>query len=330
MTWQTVSNHRCELGESPFWHPHEKLLYWVDIAAKLILRCDPGQVGTTEVWPMTAPYALEPGCIAPASNGGLVIALRDGVYRAPTWQGPITRWVGFDFDTTTTRFNDGKCDPQGRFWAGTVYEVKDGQKKAALYCIDARGGQTPVVQQLIDHVVTANGIAWSPDQKTLYWTDTPSHQIRAWDWNALNNSLSAERVFHAFAPKPAGWVYTGEPVAPPNPKGHPNTSAKTPGHYGGRPDGCAIDVQGNYWVAMYEGGCVLKLSPQGALLASIPTPLLCPTMPCFGGADLQTLYLTSASKGRGAQELADMPLSGRVLSMRVDVPGLPVNFFSES
>ena len=99
--------------------------------------------------------------------------------------------------------------------------------------------------------------------------------------------------------------------------------------YGGRPDGAAVDVQGNYFVAMFEGRRLLKLAPTGELLAEIPTPVQCPTMPCFGGDDGQTLYLTTARHQRSVQELADLPLSGCVFSMRVNVPGLPVNFFRD-
>lgn len=99
--------------------------------------------------------------------------------------------------------------------------------------------------------------------------------------------------------------------------------------YGGRPDGAAVDSEGNYYVAMFEGQRVLKLSPGGEVLAEIPTPVVCPTMVCFGGDDLQTLYLTTARHGRPAAELAAMPLSGAVFSMRVTVPGLPVNFFAD-
>jgi sugar lactone lactonase YvrE len=155
--------------------------------------------------------------------------------------------------------------------------------------------------------MTGNGLAWSPDSRTLYWTDTQSHQVRAWDWDAQANRLSNGRVFHQFDPKPAGWK-PGQPG------------------YGGRPDGAAVDLEGNYWCAMYEGSRIVKLAPDGRLLQEVPTPMLCPTMPCFGGADRCTLYLTSAGN-RPHEELAALPQSGCVVAMQVDVPGLPVNFF---
>lgn len=304
MNWQTVVAEPSELGESPFWHPLEQMLYWVDIPAKKILRANVF-MGTVQSWAI----ASEPGCIAPARSGGLVMALRDGIYRARDWGGELQCLVKFAHDSRTTRFNDGKCDPEGRFWAGTMYEPRDA-RQAELYSVDCRDGRGPVVELKARDATIANGLAWSPDGKTLYWADTPGHIIHAWDWDAASNALSGQRVFQQFPLKPQDWQYG------------------LPG-YGGRPDGAAVDVQGNYLVAMFEGRRLLKFAATGELLAEIPTPVQCPTMPCFGGDDGQTLYLTTARHNRSAQELADMPLSGCIFSMRVDVPGLPVNFFRD-
>ena len=165
-----------------------------------------------------------------------------------------------------------------------------------------------MLQAKAGNATPANGLAWSPDAATLYWTDTPSHTIRAWNWDAASNVISGERIFRQWPGKPAGW----QPGMP---------------GYGGRPDGAAVDVQGNYYVAMYEGGQLLKLSPGGEVLAEFAVPAQCPTMPCFGGADLKTLYLTTARQGRPAGELRDWPGSGCIFSMQAEVPGLPVNFF---
>lgn len=307
MTWTQVTTQPDLLGESPFWHPHERKLYWVDIDAKQVRRVDP-QGGAIESWEMP----LEPGCIAPAGDGGLVIALRDGVYRSRDWGGALTLVARFAYDPATTRFNDGKADPQGRFWAGTMYEPRDA-RKAELYSVDLRGvdgrAPAPTIEVKANNATIANGLAWSPDAKTVYWTDTTQHAISAWDWSAHSNAMTRHRVFKQFPMKPAGW---------------------TPGQggYGGRPDGASVDVEGNYWVAMFEGGRLLKLSPAGEVVDEISIPVRCPTMPCFGGDDLRTLYVTSASHKRSPQELREFPLSGCVLSMRVDVPGLPVNFVS--
>jgi sugar lactone lactonase YvrE len=305
-TWQRVLPHRCELGESPFWHPHEQLLYWLDIPARQIHRANLF-MGTFESWAMPQ----DPGCMAPAASGGLVIALRDGIYRARDWGGDLSLLARFNHDPANTRFNDGKADPLGRFWAGTMYEPRDA-RKAELFSVDSRtstGEQTqPTIQLKAQNGVIANGLAWSPDQRTVYWTDTTHHVIQSWDWDAHTNAMSQHRVFRQFDAKPVGWA-PGQPG------------------YGGRPDGAAVDADGNYWVAMFEGGRVLQLSPAGELLAEYPVPARCPTMPCFGGDDGRTLYLTTASHGRSLPELAEFPDSGCLFSMRVDVPGLPVNFF---
>jgi sugar lactone lactonase YvrE len=304
MTWQTIAAEPSELGESPFWHPDEQMLYWVDIDGKKINRCNVF-MGTVERWPMPS----EPGCIAPARSGGLVIALRDGIYRAATWGGELKQLVKAGHDTATTRFNDGKADPEGRFWAGTMFEPRT-EARAELFSLDGRGGRAPALERKAGHATIANGLAWSPDAKTIYWADTPSHTVRAWDWNASSNAMSGERIFRQWPGKPAGWK-------------------SGMAGYSGRPDGAAVDVQGNYYVAMYEGARVVKLSPAGDVVAEFAVPALCPTMPCFGGDDLKTLYLTTARHQRPAAELEAFPDSGCVFSMQVDVPGLPVNFFVE-
>jgi sugar lactone lactonase YvrE len=302
MTWHALTTEPNTLGESPFWHPAEQQLYWVDIAQRMLWRCNVF-MGTVQTWSMPS----EPGCIAPAQGGGLVIALRDGVYLAREWGGALQRLAQLDYSIATTRANDGKCDPHGRFWVGTYYEPRD-LPLAALYCIDARGPGAVQASYMLRDSQVANGLAWSPDGTTLYWADTGSHVVYAWDWEGERNTLSRQRVFAQFPGKPEGWQ-PGQPG------------------YGGRPDGATVDSAGNYWVAMYEGARVLQFSPAGELLADIPTPAQCPTMPCFGGADLQTLYLTTARQKRPATELEMYPQSGCVFSMRVSVPGMPANFF---
>ena len=297
--WQTVTTQPCGLGESPFWHPAEQQLYWVDIAGQQIHRCNVF-MGSVESWAMPS----EPGCIAPAASGGLVIALRDGIYSAHQWGGALQLLAAAQHDTTTTRFNDGKADPSGRFWAGTMFEPRTAAS-AQLFSLD--GG---ALQVKASNATIANGLAWSPNAKTVYWADTPTHTVRAWDWNQHTNAMSGERVFKQWPGKPAGWQFGMA-------------------GYGGRPDGAAVDVEGNYYVAMFEGARICKLSPSGQELASIDLPALCPTMPCFGGDDLKTLYVTTARTHRSAAELQAFPQSGCVFSTRVDVPGLPVNFYRD-
>ncbi len=305
MHWQRASAQRDQLGESPFWHPQERRLYWVDIPGRQLRRMDPDQ-GTVESWPMPQ----EPGCIAPLRVGGLMVALRDGVYRSFDWGGALTLVARFDYDVKTTRFNDGKADPLGRFWAGTLYEPKDA-RVASLYSVDLRPdavheGQ-PLIELKANQAITGNGLAWSPDARVVYWADTADHRIDAWDWDPPSNEMRSHRTFARFPPKPTGWK--------------PGDTG-----YGGRPDGAAVDSVGNYWCAMYEGGRLLRIAPSGQVLSDIPLPVRCPTMPCFGGDDLRTLYITSASHNRPQEELKAFADSGFVIAARVDVPGLPVNF----
>lgn len=314
--WQTVVPATYALGESPFWHPQEQMLYWVDISGKQVLRANV-YMGTVEAWDLPS----EPGCIAPAVSGGLVLALRDGVYRGASWAGPLNLIAKLGYDPTYHRANDGKCDALGRFWVGTLDETRT-TRDAALYCIDARASAstgTPLVDRVLGApslpVTTANGLAFSPDNRTLYWADTPSHTVMAWNQEPDSLALSKQRVFASFKTKPEGWSS--------NPHDANN------GTYRGRPDGAAVDVFGNYWVAMFEGRRVCQFAANGDLLAEFHVPMQCPTAICFGGEDLKTLYLTSAKHHRSSAELDAFPLSGAVMSMRTEVAGLPVNFFMD-
>ncbi len=299
LDWHRFTSTPDALGESPFFHPLERRLYWVDVAGRCLRRAAAGTshaLRGVQSWPMPS----EPGCIAPARSGGLVIALRDGLYRARVWGGPLALVARALHDPATTRFNDGRADPQGRFWVGTRYAPRD-PPLAGLYCFSE--GQ---LRQMAGDARTGNGLAFSPDGRTLYWADTAAHRITAWDWDAQANRLGASRVFHQFAAPPA--------------------ASGTPAQDAGAAYGAAIDREGHYWCAMYEGGRLLRISPEGRVLQDIPVPVRCPTMPCFGGEDSRTLYLTTAREGRPTRELQAMPLSGHVLWTRVEVPGQPVDF----
>jgi sugar lactone lactonase YvrE len=284
------------VGESPMWHPRERVLYYCDIPGRCVNRYDPA-TGDLSHWP----FDTEVASLAPMLDGGMLLAARDGLWRFDTRTGARTLLAPPPYDPHTERFNDGKCDPQGRFWVGTIYEPRDAAR-AALYRFQ-RDTLTPCA----DGITTSNGLAWSPDGRTMYWSDTKAHVIHAFDFDALGGTLSRRRVFCQFPLKPAG---------------------PTPADYGGRPDGAAVDVAGNYWVAMFEGQRLLCLSPTGQRLHEVLLPVRCPTMPCFGGADLKTLYVTTARENRPAAELAQQPLAGCVLSMRVEVPGLPAHLYA--
>lgn len=284
------------LGESPLWHPVEQVLYYCDIPGRKLNRFDP-RTADLQHWSFDTNVA----CCAPMVDGGLLLAMRDGLFRFDTQSGERTHLLDAPYDVATERFNDGKCDPQGRFWVGTIYEPRD-PALAALYCYT--NGE---LKKKADAITVSNGLAWSPDGCTQYWSDTKAHAVYAFDFDPATGDLHQRRTFAHFAPKVAGASLD---------------------EYGGRPDGAAVDAEGCYWVAMFEGQRVLRLSPQGELLREVHLPVRCPTMPCFGGADLKTLYITTASEGRPADELLEQPWAGCVLSLRVDVPGLPANVFA--
>ncbi|HET7525862.1 MAG TPA: SMP-30/gluconolactonase/LRE family protein [Burkholderiaceae bacterium] len=281
------------LGESPFWHPDESALYWCDITGRRIHRWR-ADAAVHDRWQ----YPCEPGCIAPLVGGGLLAAMRDGLWRVDTTTGARALVCAPPYDPACERFNDGKADPTGRFWVGTMFEPRT--PHAALYRFaDGR------CERIAGDITTSNGLAWSPDGGTLYWSDTRAHVVRAFDVDLATGGLSNGRDFARFAPPGAGDAATT---------------------YGGRPDGAAVDCEGAYWVAMFEGQRLLRLGRDGRVLEVHALPVRCPTMPCFGGSDLRTLYVTTARANRSADELASQLLAGRVLSRRVDVPGLPVNF----
>jgi sugar lactone lactonase YvrE len=281
------------LGESPMWHPREQVLYWCDIPGKRLNRFAPSH-GELVHWD----FPCEPASLAPCLDGRLIIAMRDGLWRFDTASGERERLAEPPYDPTRERFNDGKCDPQGRFWVGTIYEPRD-LALAALYVY-----QDGELTRMAEGITVSNGLAWSPDGRTMYWSDTKAHTIYALDVDPSSGALSNRRVFARFPLK------------------QPGQDLAT---YGGRPDGAAVDAEGCYWVAMFEGQRLLRLSPQGEVLRDVVLPVRCATMPCFGDADLRTIYVTTGRENRPAAELAEQPLAGCVLSLRTDVPGLPVH-----
>ncbi len=283
------------LGESPLWHPAEQVLYWCDIPGHALNRFDPGS-GVHTRWP----FPTDVACCAPLMEGGLLLALRSGLVRFDTATARITALRHtLPYDPAAERFNDGKADAQGRFWVGTIYEPR-APAQAALYRWAA--GK---LEKMADGITVSNGLAWSPDARTMHWADTQAHAVYAFDFERAGGVLSIKRVYAEFRVKAAEQLLAT---------------------YGGRPDGAAMDVEGHYWVAMYEGARLLRLAPDGSVSREVPLPVRCPTMPCFGGADLKTLYVTTAREKRPADELAREPLAGCVLQMRVDVAGLPANF----
>jgi sugar lactone lactonase YvrE len=286
-----ILTDRMQLGECPIWHPQESALYWIDIDGRAVHRFHP-KTEAHQHWPMPS----EPGCIALHADGGLLVAMRSGLALLNTESGQLTHMADAPYDPATTRFNDGRCDAAGRLWAGTIYEPRD-RPDAALFCIEH-----DVLRDSGKRATVSNGVAFSPDNRTLYHSDTTSHQIRAYAFDLATASLGDTRIVKQFSTD----------------KSH---------QYGGRPDGATVDSEGAYWCAMYEGGRLLRLSPEGEILREVVLPVHCPTMMAFGDDDLRTLYITTVSHKRPAAELEQYPLSGHVLRLRVDVAGLPEHFY---
>lgn len=280
-----------QLGECPIWHPEERALYWIDIEGRAVHRFDPAH-GVHRHWELPS----QPGCIAFQAGGGLVVAMRSGIALLDIRNGQLIPFADAPYNQTTTRFNDGRCDAAGRLWVGSIYEPRD-RPDAALYCLE-RG----ILRDSGKRATVSNGMAFSLDSRTMYHADTTSHQVRRYSLDPVDGALGESRVLRQFS-----------------------TDRST--HYGGRPDGAAVDSEGAYWCAMYEGGRLLRLSPDGETLLELPLPVRCPTMMAFGDDDLRTLYITTVSKGRPEQELAQYPLSGFVLRLRVDVPGIRERFY---
>lgn len=282
---QVLYDMPMQVGESPLWHQDEGALYWIDIPARTIHRHHPAS-SAHNAWQLPS----EPGCIALSAKGGLIVAMRSGIALFDTTTGAITDVVDAPYDTTRMRFNDGRCDAAGRLWVGTMYEPRD-QQLGSVFCLE-KG-------KLYDKGIPAtvsNGLAFGADGRTLYHADTTAHRISVYDFDCTTATISNGRSFAQF-------------------------STDKSSDYGGRPDGAAVDSEGAYWIAMFEGGRLLRFAPTGEVLREVVLPVHCPTMVAFGGFDLRTLYVTSARHNRSGAELLEYPYSGCVLALTVDVPG---------
>lgn len=286
-----VLDARARLGECPVWSVAERVLYWVDIKGRTLNRFDPATGLNVAV-----PQAEDIGCIALAADGGFVAGLRSGLWRLDREGRAVARVADNPEDHATSRFNDGRADPRGRFLAGTIDEPKAGGK-AHLYRFDERG-----LVPLAEGLLTSNGLAFSPDGAWLYHSDTPRFTVFRYPYDLDTGVIGPRQVFAMLTPTESDR---------------------------GRPDGAAVDSDGCYWTALYEGARVQRYAPDGRLLAEYPVPAQCPTMVAFGGADLKTLFVTSARDGRPEEELARLPQSGGLFAMRVDVAGLPEPVFGE-
>jgi sugar lactone lactonase YvrE len=278
-----VLDVKASLGECALWSVDDQALWWVDINAPALNRFDPKTATNTSI---AMPDAI--GCFAfRPRDGGFVLAMRSGIWFADRHGRPTRRIAEPPFEPAHHRFNDGRCDRQGRFYAGTMNEQRDAPS-GALFRLDADLSFTRV----LDSMTISNGLAWSPDGRTMYHADTPTRAINAFDYDTTTGTPRHPRVFARFSAE------------------------------GDRPDGCTVDSEGCYWSAFYRGGKVVRIAPDGRLLAEYPVPAMCPTMCALGGPDLRTLFVTSARQQRSDEELAELPQSGGIFAMRVDVPGV--------
>lgn len=271
------------LGECPRWHGRERRLYWVDIDACALHRFDP-ETGVNE----TRRFAQPVGCFAFVAGGGFLLGMKDGFALLAGWNAePEPFGEQLLAGRPDLRMNDGRTDPQGRFWAGTVDMAKRAHD-ATLYRLDHDGTVTAIESGML----TCNGAAFDATGSRFYHADTPTHALRCYDVDARTGSLHNRRILHRF------------------PMGK------------GRPDGGSVDAEGFYWSALFDGGRVVRLSPEGEIVATVHLPVSRPTMIAFGGEDLRTAYVTTARVGLDKQALAKEPLAGSIFRFEVDVPGL--------
>ncbi len=271
----------AKLGECPRWDEQAGCLYWVDINSFTLNRFDP-EVGINE----SLRFEEEIGCFSLREAEGFVLAMRSGFYLLDGWNTNLIKLSDPEAELENNRFNDGRCDALGRFIAGSYYPPKD-TEAANLWVLESNGE----TRQLERNLLTSNGAAFSPDNKFFYLSDTPKHAIYRYHYDLELGVLSNKEVFHQFP------------------------------HGNGRPDGAAIDVDGNYWTALYEGQRIVCLNPNGEIIEEISVPAKCPTMVAFGGSDLKTLYITTAG-ARPDAELEQYPNSGSIFKMRVEIPGM--------
>jgi len=276
---EVVTAADAELGESPVWDGRSGRLAWVDITAKHLHLTDPDS-GATE----TIDVPLHVGAVAPRAAGGFVAALQDGFW--VVGDGPARRIAAIPEARPGLRFNDGKCDPAGRFWAGTMaYDEAPGA--GALYRFDLDGQ----VRLVLDGVTISNGLAWSLDGRTMHYIDTPTQRLDAFAYDAVTGAIGDRRA---------------EIQIPPE---------------AGAPDGMTIDADGGLWIALWGGAAVHRYL-DGRLERVIELPVSQPTSCCFGGEGLDELYITSATQGLSAGQLRAEPLAGALFRIRPGVRGL--------
>ena len=280
---------RATLAESLLWDPEEVVLFWADIRAPALFRLDPASLEQRR-WNLPA----DVGAFALADDRRTaVVALRTGLFALSLATGALEQLESPPFDPARFRFNEGACDAVGRFWVGSMFDPLPGEnghepEPGPLVSWCPVSGLLPQPDAARCH----NGMGWSPDGDTFYLSHSQERVVFAFPFDARSGQLGERRVFV----RPNG---------------------------GGVPDGAAVDEEGAYWCAMHGGGCLHRYAPDGALLQEVALPVSQPTMCAFGGPDMRTLFVSSASEHLSPEQKQAEPLAGGLFRFEPGVRGLP-------
>ncbi len=285
MTPRAVTDGNDLLGEGPVWNAARGVLTWVDIYGRRIHELDPA-TGKRRHW--TMPDRIS--CAIPRRGGGMIVALSRALAAFDPATGALDELARLDADPRH-RFNDAKCDPQGRLWIGTMNE-EDHLPTGALYRFDDRG-----LQLAETAIAISNSLAWSPAGDILYFADTPERRIRAYDFDGGDGTVSR---------RPDLVAVDGSAAFP---------------------DGSATDAEGHVWNAQWDGARVVRYTPAGAVACLIPMPVSRPTSVCFGGPDMTTLFVTSAACDLSQARLRREPQAGAVFAIETGIAGALVSAF---
>ena len=284
---EAVIRGEDQLGETPLWCDRTRKLWWLDIERPKLQSYDP-DTGAHEVISLPGTFA---GTQALTELGGHLLAEDLTLYlREPGAAG--TAAVAVVESDVDNRLNDGRVDARGRFWVGTM-DNQLRRPNGALYRVDPDGA----IVRVASDVIVSNGIAFSPDGKTLYFTDTRRHVCYGYDLDLDDGVVTSRRVFADHASS------------------------------GDRPDGACVDVDGCIWMAFFAGGRIVRHRPDGTVDRVVPLPVTNPTCLCFGGVDLRTLYVTSATKFLSPEQRDAEPLAGALLAIEGLGQGLPEHRF---
>ena len=292
MNVEIVQDAPATLGECPVWDPRTETLHWVDIRAGLVHRFSPSG-GADLVLDMGQPV----GSVGLGAKGDIVVALRDGFGLIPPNADRVDAMIDVEKPLTGNRMNNGRCDGAGRFWAGTIASAWEHEPGAgALYRLE-QVGETFAVTQMLTDLTVANGIDWSPDERRMYFIDSPTQRVDVLDFDVDSGAIRNRRVF-----------------------------AEIPLE-DGMPDGLVVDAEGCVWVALIGGGRVRRFSPLARVDLDIELPVTLVTSATFGGRDFADLYITTAKHRLTDEERGRQTHAGSVFCCRPGPTGKPAHYF---